>query len=536
MNTPARNSPCPCGSGKKYKKCCLINASSKHAYPAQRDKSRNIAFNTNNAAQPESMLNTGVAYQQSGKLEEAEIIYRSLLKNNPDDSDALHYLGLISYQKKQYSDAIKQIGEAIKINNKVPAFYYNLGNAHKAAGQFDAAIAAFHEAIRLDPLFSAAYGNLGSALTSRGDLEEAVTSCRRALEIKPDFAEAHHNLGSALYNLGRLDEAAACYRRAIQAKPDYAEAQLNLGHTCYMADKIAEAAVAYQEALKIDPANQGLEAAVYLSILFYLEGNLEQCQAMLNASRPILTSTDSKYKNALVYWVYLDKLLSGDLQTHENDISAEKIEPLYVVGESQSLSAHAVKVRYNGQDMQCMTEWIIGCKQWHLGNDKPNIYKYKFEAVMARLPRNSKILLRIGAIDCRHDEGIITAWKKRPEKSLDEVIQATIDGFLRYVMAIAARYEHRIIIGGVAATNISLDILTKTDAEQFVNLIRLFNQTLKKRTLAEGMDFLDIYALTDRGDGISNGDWHIDNYHLVPGAMLEAFDKHTCSTDKKRRL
>ena len=22
-NTPGRNDPCPCGSGKKYKKCCL---------------------------------------------------------------------------------------------------------------------------------------------------------------------------------------------------------------------------------------------------------------------------------------------------------------------------------------------------------------------------------------------------------------------------------------------------------------------------------------------------------------------------------
>ena len=99
-------------------------------------------------------------------------------------------------------------------------------------------------------------------------------------------------------------------------------------------------------------------------------------------------------------------------------------------------------------------------------------------------------------------------------------------------MAITARYEHGLIIGGVAATNIPLDILTKADAEQFVSLIRLFNETLKRRALAEGMDFLDIYALTDRGDGISNGEWHIDNYHLVPGAMPEAFDKHISCADQ----
>ena len=25
MAKPGRNDPCPCGSGKKYKKCCLTN-------------------------------------------------------------------------------------------------------------------------------------------------------------------------------------------------------------------------------------------------------------------------------------------------------------------------------------------------------------------------------------------------------------------------------------------------------------------------------------------------------------------------------
>jgi uncharacterized protein YecA (UPF0149 family) len=26
---PGRNDPCPCGSGKKYKKCCLINGATR---------------------------------------------------------------------------------------------------------------------------------------------------------------------------------------------------------------------------------------------------------------------------------------------------------------------------------------------------------------------------------------------------------------------------------------------------------------------------------------------------------------------------
>jgi hypothetical protein len=47
--------------------------------------------------------------------------------------------------------------------------------------------------------------------------------------------------------------------------------------------------------------------------------------------------------------------------------------------------------------------------------------------------------------------------------------------------------------------------------------------------LAAGLDFLDVYALTDRGDGIANGEWHIDYYHLQPHAMVQAFDRHISS-------
>ncbi len=76
------------------------------------------------------------------------------------------------------------------------------------------------------------------------------------------------------------------------------------------------------------------------------------------------------------------------------------------------------------------------------------------------------------------------------------------------------------------ATNIQMDRLSKDEAGQFVHLLRIFNATLKERALAAGMGFLDVYALSDRGDGIASGDWHMDSHHLSPGAVAEAFRKH----------
>jgi Flp pilus assembly protein TadD len=223
----SRNDPCPCGSGKKFKKCCLnkeVPTQPAAGYAAQ-PASHNL--NTTNVAPPSERLLKAVALHQAGRLEDAAAAYRALLQDNPDNSDALHYLGLIASRKADYRDAIALIGEAIRINGNVPAFHCNLGSAYKGNGELDSAIAAFNEALRLDPEFQAAHSNLGNTLLESGRFDEASACYRQALALKPDFAEAHYNLGNAFLGQYRLDEAISCYDRALSLKPDYAAAKFN---------------------------------------------------------------------------------------------------------------------------------------------------------------------------------------------------------------------------------------------------------------------------------------------------------------------
>ena len=258
------------------------------------------------------------------------------------------------------------------------------------------------------------------------------------------------------------------------------------------------------------------------------------CRDQLRESAPILEQATPEHKNSCSYWRYVDKLLIWHQQCPQLNVLSLGANVLYVIGESHSLSAHGMVVRHAQQLLSCQAEWISGCKQWHLGNGLPNRYKHRFEAIMARLPRNSKTLLLIGEIDCRHDEGVLLASHKSPAKSLLEVAHATVDAYVHYVMSIALKYGHRIIIGGVpCTTQIMLDAMEQTVANELVKLIRIFNARLKHQALSAGMEFLDVYALTNRGDGVANGAWHIDDIHLLPSAVAAAFDKHclTASAD-----
>jgi hypothetical protein len=55
----------------------------------------------------------------------------------------------------------------------------------------------------------------------------------------------------------------------------------------------------------------------------------------------------------------------------------------------------------------------------------------------------------------------------------------------------------------------------------------MFNKELKLKSKEKGFGFLDTSTLTNRGDGFSNANWHIDDYHLSPGGMLEAWRRYT---------
>ena len=134
--------------------------------------------------------------------------------------------------------------------------------------------------------------------------------------------------------------------------------------------------------------------------------------------------------------------------------------------------------------------------------------------------------MAIGEIDCRLDSGIIKHKNIFPEKDLNGLINTTIENYLGYICEQNVVGQHRIVIQGVPCPNIDTTNITKNDITQLIEVIKIFNDELKKRAREKGFRFLDLYELTDRGDGFSNAIWHVDNIHLSPDGMLEAWRRY----------
>lgn len=198
-------------------------------------------------------LGLAAQHHGAGRLPEAENIYQQILKNNPNQPNALYFLGQLAHQVGRNEIAVELFSKALTIAPKFVDGYNSLGVAHHNLGNMDEAVASFQNVLALKPNHAVAQNNLGGVLKDLGKLEEAVANWRKAIAIDPKYVEAHYNLGRALNDLGEQEEAAACYHIALAINPNYIEAHNSLGITLQVLGKLDEAAVSYGKALAINP-------------------------------------------------------------------------------------------------------------------------------------------------------------------------------------------------------------------------------------------------------------------------------------------
>ncbi|HEX9179688.1 MAG TPA: tetratricopeptide repeat protein, partial [Burkholderiales bacterium] len=228
---PGRNDPCPCGSGRKFKHCCGSAAAP--------------------AVAGEATLLRAVQLHQQGHLDLAYSMYSILLRGEPGNAHALHYLGIIAYQRGQDSEAAALFRRAIDADGGVAEFHLNLGNTLNRLGRPEEAADAFRRAVSLRPDSAPALYAMGLIELAAGRNGEALECFRRALAARPDFPEAHFQAGRLLGSIGRATEAAPHLEEFLRSRPDDPDAWSELGGLQLQAGLPPEAAQSYRRAMAV---------------------------------------------------------------------------------------------------------------------------------------------------------------------------------------------------------------------------------------------------------------------------------------------
>ena len=136
MPKTGRNDPCLCGSGKKYKHCCLEKDQATELAPAIAQRLALQAQKANQAAQRkdyqaallesqalDEASNAVVDLVQAGRLDEAEQAARELLVRYPEVHDGYDRLGMVHEARGQFRQAANCYRKVIEFTRANPEDY-----------------------------------------------------------------------------------------------------------------------------------------------------------------------------------------------------------------------------------------------------------------------------------------------------------------------------------------------------------------------------------------------------------------------------
>ncbi|MFG0329085.1 MAG: sulfotransferase [Phycisphaerales bacterium] len=208
MAQPGRNDPCPCGSGRKYKKCCMANqttagATARHA-------------RASGAPSVSEGVRKGVMARRAGRFDEAARQFNEALRRNPRDALAAHELGMLTAQFQDLKAGLELVRRAVTISPSQVTFRLGVADLLHRAGRFDESKAEAEAALRLEPGNLVARLLVADALEKSHELEEALVAVERAASVAADDPRVAALSGRVLRRLGRHKDAVERLRVAVE--------------------------------------------------------------------------------------------------------------------------------------------------------------------------------------------------------------------------------------------------------------------------------------------------------------------------------
>jgi len=176
------------------------------------------------------MMALAAEHQRDGRTEEAERLYRRVLRANPRNVDALRLLALVANQAGRADDAESLLQRAIEIAPDFLLALLDLGRLLKEQDRYGEALECFDRAIALEPSQAQAHYLRAGTLARASFTREAIEAYRRSLAIRPANQGALLGLGHVLKAVGDYAGAVASYDACMREAPDFGETYWSLAN------------------------------------------------------------------------------------------------------------------------------------------------------------------------------------------------------------------------------------------------------------------------------------------------------------------
>jgi tetratricopeptide (TPR) repeat protein len=167
-----------------------------------------------------------MALMQLGRTDEAEALWRDLIRDRPDYWRAWVNMASVSIQRENWAEAERFARAAIAREPTSAGSWNNLGIALEELGRTSEAEAAYRRAGEVNVRDSRALFNLGILLRTSARYDEAAAVQQEVLTRAPGHPGAHFELGMLYAGfLGDIERAKAHLQATIDADPNHPRAK-----------------------------------------------------------------------------------------------------------------------------------------------------------------------------------------------------------------------------------------------------------------------------------------------------------------------
>ena len=207
------------------------------------------------STQLKNKLATAIQNQKKNNFETAEKQFKQVLNQQPNNFNALYYLGTLYAQTRKLNLAKNLLLKANEINPNVPALQMNLGNIHLENGLNDEAINYYENAIKTQPTLVQAHFNLGVINSKIGNLTKAISCYEMVIRIKPDDTKSYNNLAIIYKEQKNYNKAIELFKEGIRKNPKDARLYVNLASTNSLIGQFENSIKNYLKAISLDSNN-----------------------------------------------------------------------------------------------------------------------------------------------------------------------------------------------------------------------------------------------------------------------------------------
>jgi tetratricopeptide (TPR) repeat protein len=285
------------------------------------------------ADSPQAHYYLGIAYWQTGSLEQANSEFQEALKASPGFPLALRSLVQLNLAENHPSEAQGYAQELVQrspadVNNRIllgetllrqggsrlaeeqflaasrlapnqAAVHLDLGQAYFAEKKYPQAEKEFETSVQLDPVNAAVLSAYADFLVARQQAPKAIALFQQFVNANPNNSQGHIVLGSLHFNSKNNGAAQVEFERAIQIDPKNVQAYLRMGRI-YQQESQPDAAIGqYQKALDLQPNFAPLVTMV--GNLYLEKGDLETARKYYE--RALQSDADFAVANANMAWV-----------------------------------------------------------------------------------------------------------------------------------------------------------------------------------------------------------------------------------------